>query len=651
MVKTLENNILKSKIKRAKVGILALVSFFYFGLAGCEPIVPTTNYAPKESISSSQPSTKVGTPIYLNADGTDENGIANHLIVLDNNNNWIIDAGDLELTKQDSPIKNYSWTPTKAGTYSFIAQGTDNLDSSLKGTARLEIVVSDNVINPPVNYAPVASISANPASIKIGESVSLALNGTDENGNEDIVEYKIGLDKNNDNNISSDEELIKQAFPITNYSWTSNQTGTFKLIGQCTDKTGLNDNKEANITISPSNLPNVTLTTTDLIDGRTSIITLPSPTDDDTSGIIPYISAEILGGNVTPTLNGNQLTLQPNSVSQNTPYQVRLTFGSEAGGINTANLEGVVVNLCDVSGFLQNNETDSNQAGTIKLYDGTTSLSSIPTTDGNFNFQVNSPALEIKLQAQDNNGGYIRTITLDGTKDYSNLIVRAVPKPNFGDPATIKADFREFMRKINETYDGIKKWNLSQFQGIEILYQNHYDSDLTNHFTSEKQNIIANLIKDSNEVEKLVNGKSLDEYIQIDGVGNIPPAGKETHFKNSDNWQNWILVMPNTKATTYAGVTGFNITAGGIINGGLIQLVPSYVSIGNPVTVHEFAHIFIDVGGHASGNIISYTITASDGLTCTSPGPADEKAAKLIYENTYLPKENLDDILGMNWIN
>ena len=62
MVKTLENNILKSKIKRVKAGILALASLVFFG---CEPIITTTNYAPKESISSSQLSTKVGTPIYL----------------------------------------------------------------------------------------------------------------------------------------------------------------------------------------------------------------------------------------------------------------------------------------------------------------------------------------------------------------------------------------------------------------------------------------------------------------------------------------------------------------------------------------------------------------------------------------------------------
>ena len=39
-------------------------------------------------------------------------------------------------------------------------------------------------------------------------------------------------------------------------------------------------------------------------------------------------------------------------------------------------------------------------------------------------------------------------------------------------------------------------------------------------------------------------------------------------------------------------------------------------------------------------------MTTND-LMSPPPGVADEKAAKIIYEDTYQPGENLDDILGI----
>mgnify|MGYP001566158384 FL=1 len=560
MVKTLENNILKSKIKRVKAGILALASLVFFG---CEPIITTTNYAPKESISSSQSSTKVGTSIYLNADGTDENGIANHLIALDNNSNGIIDAGDLELIKQDSPIKNYSWTPTKAGTYSFIAQGTDNLDLSLKGTARLEIVALDDVINPPVNYAPV--ITSSPIL-------------TVEEGNS--YNYQVTVNYPEGDNLTC---LVKP-------SWLS--------ANQINSSTWL------------------------------------------VSGSPPAISADTNEDVGIDVSDGTNTTKQNYTLTEK--------------------------NLLDITGNLQDVETLTNSAGEVRIYDGTTLLSDINSSDGNFSFHASSPVAQVKLQARFNKVGgaetsYIRTLTLDGTKDQDLTNKIRVSRYGYSDGSFFDAtDFKNSMGEINfgqgyfPNKDGLKK---SITKNVQILKQNPLTNNSADSFDNAKIGYLIDEFTSPTGIRKFIGGEAFQNVIDDSLVKHYTIANG---FIIPD--EGWVIEVPNSNVKDMYGnaiagkTTNFYLngtSASGIINRSIIEIRPEHAVYNDPVGPHEFGHVFIAPNGEAK---ILATLSTDKTIMIpawdiVNPGVADEKAGKIIYENTYLPREKLDDILGMNWMN
>lgn len=539
-----------------------------------------------------------------------------------------------------------------------------------------------------INYAPTAIFSANPSSVKIGGSVSLTLDGTDQNGKSDIVEYEIGLDENSNGKIDSDEELIKQSCsPIINYSWTPSSIGTFKLIGEDIDAEGLTGTKEISVSVSNSDLPTVNLSgvNSDLIDGRSSVINLPLPTDDDTPGNIPYTDVKILSGNLTidkSKLNEGKLILNANPVSQDSPYQLELDFGTSEGGIGTATLEGTIKNLCNISGTLQDNETHTNQSGTITLSDGTST-----STSGNFNVQASSPASQIKLKGKFGDS-YIRTITLDGTKDYSGLIVRAVPAPTFCD----KEDFKKFMEIINLGEDalssdyGLKRWDLSNqgLKGIEILLQNpiSYINELGNStndsFSTEQQEVIANKINDANDIRVYVRGKDLSRLVHIDDSSSTKHYNASNGFIIPDS--GWIVVAPNAhlKDMNGGGIDGKtgvgylikNYTRTNIANTALVEILPEHAKDNDPVDPHEWGHVLTSQNGEANYGYfpttgkpisidgkyapLSFTQTImnpDDNSFWTppcNPGVADIKAGKLIYEESYSAGESPDDILGMN---
>ena len=681
MVKTLENNILKSKIKRAKAGILALVSFFYFGLAGCEPIVPTTNYAPKESISSSQPSTKVGTPIYLNADGTDENGIANHLIVLDNNNNWIIDAGDLELTKQDSPIKNYSWTPTKAGTYSFIAQGTDNLDSSLKGTARLEIVVSDNVINPPVNYAPV--ITSSPIF-------------TVDEGN--VYNYQVTVnDPEGDSLICAVKPSWLSANQINSSTWSV--SGLPPAISADTNhdveidfSDGTNITKQ-NYVLTEKNvteIPSIILAPVELWEETTKNVPLPSKNTDGNP--VSYTGIVNKSGNIsTPTLSNDALTLAltSNNITSNENYSVNLAFiDTKTGKSGNATLEGVVVNLCDVSGTIESNEEIGIlKAGTIELYDAKdtpndysddTLLGTTTSENGNFSVQANASASNVILKgrlkdtpntvssALPDTINFSRRLYFNGINDYSNTKVVAVPA--FSDldhdgwadldldhdgrvGEQEKENFREFMKTLNfkatkvlgNPWFGLKKWNFGEFPEVVERYKG-----LILYTDSATGSSIKEFINTSGYL------RSGQLNIQIEN--NDTPVSERHYHTYSDGdilpHIGWGIIIPVSSTDPQLdGAAGRTWTydeyGDGYIDYFKIKIDTNWIT-NKRVINHEVRH-GMDYFGHAPEKGVQKVLDSIMGYDCPygEMQSADIKGEYLIDNPNYKGMEQEDDVVGM----
>ena len=547
-------------------------------------------------------------------------------------------------------------------------------DKVVKGALVLTAMASLTGCPNPVitNYAPEATVSASPNAVKKGESVYLTVDGTDANEKEDIIEYRLDIDKDNDGDI---DETYTQSTPICNKLKTFDEVGTAKVYGTVKDNGGLTNRKETSITISPSEdipsseLPNVTLENKELFDKRISYVDLPNPTDNDTSGIIPYTSVKVLKGEgyVTPTLNGNQLSLQAGAVSHDEDYQVELTFGSEQGGRNKATLEGKIKPLCDIVGRLESNENDGTlQAGEIRLYDGTTLLGST-STDGNFSIQADySPASEIKLKARVKiNGidGYVRTITLDGTKDYSvsdNITVRAVPAPDFGN--TNKVDFKEFMNRVNfgagvssNPFSGLKKWNFGEFpditdkfEGIEILKTNPMTGD---EFTEGEQIAIEGYIRNSgySRAGKIkIDKNEVREHCDLNlspsrGWGIIAPA--------SSIFVDEIKVDGST--TTYDSYTDSH-TPDGYLDGfvsligikdGNIRRDITNENLYKPLVIHESLHGEL-YPGHALESDNSVMKPICDRYTMQ---PADIKGNQLIEEDTYKGMENIDDILGIDF--
>jgi hypothetical protein len=551
----------------------------------------------------------------------------------------------------------------KTGFNNYIKRGIVTL--GLMGClASCEPIVKTGDINVTVedkNYKPNAELQVSPENAKIGEEVSISVSGTDENGVGDIKEYNLGIDENK-NGLFELEEITTDNKPIQ-LKKSFSEPGEYKIYSKCVDKAGEFSEAEKKITIySPETPIDPTLPTVDfsdldknLVDGRTKTIILPAPTDADTEGEILYNSVKSLDDKVSATLNGRELTLTAIPVSEETNYQLEFDFGTEQGGKNKATLEGKIKNLCDISGDLQDNETDSNQAGEIRLYNqDKVKLAETNTSNGVFDIQASEPASEIYLQAKVGDDGYIRTITLDGSKDYSGKIVRAVTEPDFetfgGNP---KADFKEFLRRTNfgfrrgDLYGGLKRWNFGEeengtiFQGLEILDK---DPNTGAQFTQAQQELIEQYIRESG----YLRGQEIN--IQQDD------ENSEKHYDKYTNkivpQEGWGIIIPARLDSNIAGLTDTYDTNGdNYMDRYKIRLDTEYID--SRIIIHEFLHGMIYFGhSHEEGDnkIIESLMAYNDG-NAKSMTEADVKGNYVIEELTYPVKSNIEEILGMNWMN
>jgi len=407
-------------------------------------------------------------------------------------------------------------------------------------------------------------------------------------------------------------------------------------------------------------------------------ITLPAPTDiNPEDNPVAYISAVSLDDR-TSILNfgGNLLTLEGNR-DKTGDYSVELEFGDPVGAKGTVILGGHIYNLPDISGVLEDNEEDFGEQGVIRVYyqdpnnssnylpleidkinDGEGSiidadLGKIQTTfDGIFNFQINKKASELEiivLQARigtsENYEGYVRTIELPGD-DNLGVLVRAVPYAPYEDNPVL---FRQFMTELTgdrpSTRFDLEGEYLAEFPdfenytgliGIEILSENPFGAE-NGTFTIEQQNNIKSKILNSTDISGIIGNYNISEE-QVSIVN-----GSDGHFIFYEYHVDpkvrvvadpgWIIVVPY-KNMPAAGIAEPR-KAGGIIGyGGTVYLRLT----GNHVISHEFGHIFIggDLNQSTSMPSNQSVMIAGSGIYLQTTGPADKKAGKLIYEQTYM---------------
>lgn len=377
-------------------------------------------------------------------------------------------------------------------------------------------------------------------------------------------------------------------------------------------------------------------------------------------------------------------------VDSDTPYNIEVGVSD---GINPVVTQGYTLTVknvippiedyLDVEGYLQDNETDTGKQGTVKIYDSLKNFigETTSTSDGHFVFssldkKVSDVSGGIIIQARSGTSpdwtSYVRTVnasvnSAEGIEpDVMVNLIRVVPFPAFDcsyGGISSNENFRTFMHQIDFAYvygnAGLVRWDLNQLEGIEILLQNP-DNGIS--FTGEKQNIIADRIKSSSDIELYVEGRELDSLIQIDN--SYPPSNP--HYTlgpiGPGPDEGWIIVVPNNLGggETYFAYLNDTILTG-IINRVRIDLDPSIVNLNNPIATHEFGHAFIasnsNWNGHCDIPPFYYAYPGTNTLTTMTPnnlklpppGVADIKASHIIYENTYLPREKLDDILGDNF--
>ena len=278
--------------------LVLIASLMIVSCEHCNPFAPSD--MPPEAVLTVYPtSVTQGTSVNVKLQGTarsvknlkdatakSDKFIVSYHLDIDYDTNGTID----KTIEQQSPIEvNEPLHYVGKATFSGIVTDSRGLTSDVK---RVEVLVNDA---PLTNHTPSCILTSEKSSLKKGENTLISIDGTDEDGKSDIVNYKIKIDY--DNNGVIDKQLENS----TPFSTTEqfDIVGTAKVYGEVKDSKGAIDAKTLNILVSetPVNkLPEVNLTGVDfsLLDGKQKTINLPEPTDEDTPGTIPYTNAEII---------------------------------------------------------------------------------------------------------------------------------------------------------------------------------------------------------------------------------------------------------------------------------------------------------------------------------------------------------------------
>lgn len=541
-----------------------------------------------------------------------------------------------------------------------------HLISTISLTIPLLLPLSGCPIPPELeNNPPKAIINVFPTSGQTPLETKIQLDGNDLDGKEDIVNYQLTIDREGIVN----DELITQEIPI-NITRTFDEAETIKIYGQCTDSSGAigkTDNVYLKVVQEPDiNLPpsvDLSSVNKDLLEETEQTIDLPPPIDpNQEDNPVPYTTHEEresadeqvtsrLEGDV---LNGYQLIIKGKKDATGF-YQIELEFGTPEGGINTKTLEGVITNLPDISGQLQNNETDSPQSGIIKVYkkldDVYTKLKEIPIdSSGDFNFQLDEVVSEIALEAKLDVPSYFRIVRLDGAQDY-DLTMRVVsydgPLPyddeliNYpGHSGQITpVEFKTFMEETNflgatttNNNPGLKKLNFGElpdtkahpiFKGIKIV-------DSYNGYSFSNPEGVKTILKNS------VYPRAEEIDISIITQEQMPNL--------TDGWG---IVVQNSVPGAGRAITYDYYGKDGYIEGFFVEIDPFYES-DSSVWRHE-------VFGHGI-NYPSPTHTTIPGSIMYIEDPPlppdftamDIKGSYIVDEENYEGMESSDDIIGMS---
>ncbi|MCK5043831.1 hypothetical protein KAR52_02415 [Candidatus Pacearchaeota archaeon] len=602
-----------------KIVLVTSTMMFLNSLLGCPTPLPINN-PPKVELNLDYTSGSAPLEIRIQVDGTDLDGKEDII-------QYKLSIGD-EVISQTTPI---DITRTFYGVGNVIVSG--QCTDSYREKDEDSIVV--NVTEPTTPYLVLEKIN----------DVDIKYNVILPNINEVLLKIK----RNN--------ELIETKVINSDYTTTLKNmlkgSYTFDLESTNGDKIYTDE------ILIPNYAPEIDLSfiNTELNEEKELIINLTEPSDknpEDNQFPIHYISANSFDGKVSidnSLLNQNKIIIAGNK-DKIGEYQIDLSFGNQETGIGNATLEGTINNLLDISGQLQDNETDSPRAGIIKVYDSSDNRflkQAQIDSSGNFDFQLDEAVSEIILQARIMNGAveksYVRTIKgLSGLEDYILGNIRAVPYDGLTGMGITKAQFKthmmQVMRPINSSdfNPEMYKWDFKEFSSQYpltevIISKKHYDPNIEGTFTDTEINNIKSRILDINDINSFFEGKITPEQISV--VDNYV----------SGNSGGKIFLFPAKNTSGYANV--FDENGDGYIDS--VRLTVGVPLAGEGLDSSILAHEF----GHGSGFLghseLSKTTTIMNEIgsgRIISSGPIDKKASKIIYEDTYKGLEKLNDLMG-----
>jgi PKD repeat protein len=200
------------------------------------------NNAPEAILSVTPTSGQVSeTIILIELDGTDSDGkedILAYTIGEDKNNDGDINDGGEVINSSYEPI-SYEIIFNTDGLKTIYGQVMDSL--AIGKSEPIYVYISEPEEpepEPTPNSLPEAILNVTPTSGQAPLEILIQLDGTDLDGKEDIIQYKIGEDKNNDDDIEDYGEAIKGSLDPINENVIFDTSGTKKIYGQVMDSYG-----------------------------------------------------------------------------------------------------------------------------------------------------------------------------------------------------------------------------------------------------------------------------------------------------------------------------------------------------------------------------------------------------------------------------
>ena len=336
--------------------------------------------------------------------------------------------------------------------------------------------------------------------------------------------------------------------------------------------------------------------------------------------------------------------------------------GSTSGETTTPPVDPIPdTDYVDISGRLQDCESDSNQPGVIQVYDsrtrnpdGTYSYNNLlgettANSEGKFSLTLENkeinPSDKIYIRARTTNPSYIRTLELNSVDNNpirdtrANPAIRCVPYPSEdidGNGILNEIDYQKYKDHVR-TSNVLDGRGLVQYdiQNIAILETNPLTGDIMN--GTEKNNLIT-AIAEWNSVlpsDKKITIVTPENGIDYNSTTLVPRKGlillvKDSRINDEASGDTELYTYDNPFIVESA-LSRFDTT-------GSLDVTT--------VPLHELGHALYSPF-HSDVGIPSIMASGGTSYLTTGRKYADNKEIKTVRDTTRLPEEDIEDILGL----